>query len=173
MEPEERIRLMLERFPGEAFQAKSFEDARTHIAGKIEGARTVVCPSPLLERLGMHDLPCVTVLSGSPAAVTVACAEAEIGVTGAEYAMADTGALVVLASGEESRLASLLPAIHIAVVEGGRILTGLDELFTLMPDPAAVSRSMVLIGGPSRTGDIEGILTLGVHGPRAVHLVIV
>ena len=97
----------------------------------------------------------------------------DIGITTAEYGMADTGALVVLATSQESRLVSLLPLVHITVLSADRILTGLDELFTLLPDPGAVSSSMVLIGGPSRTADIEQILTLGVHGPRELHLVLV
>jgi len=59
------------------------------------------------------------------------------------------------------------------VLNTDRILTGLDELLTVLPDPGAVSSSMVLIGGPSKTADIEQILTLGVHGPREIHLVLV
>jgi L-lactate utilization protein LutC len=53
------------------------------------------------------------------------------------------------------------------------VLSGLDELFTVLPDPAAVSCSMVLIGGPSRTGDIEMTLVQGVHGPGDLSLVVV
>jgi L-lactate dehydrogenase complex protein LldG len=87
--------------------------------------------------------------------------------------MADTGALVVLASAQEARLVSLLPPVHLTVLPVERVLTGLDELFTVLPDPGAVSSSMVFIGGPSRTADIEQILTLGVHGPREIQLVLV
>ena len=82
-------------------------------------------------------------------------------------------ALAVLAGAEEERLISLVPPLHIAVVPADRILSSLDELFTILPDPALESSSMVLIGGPSRTGDIEMTLTLGVHGPREVYVVIV
>ena len=53
------------------------------------------------------------------------------------------------------------------------VVSGLDELFTVLPDPAEVSSSMVFIAGPSKTGDIEMKLTLGVHGPREIYLVIV
>ena len=53
------------------------------------------------------------------------------------------------------------------------MLSGLDELFLTLPNPAEQTSSMVLIAGPSRTGDIEMILTLGVHGPREVSLVVV
>jgi L-lactate dehydrogenase complex protein LldG len=98
--------------------------------------------------------------------------EAAVGLTGAEYGLADTGTLVVM-SAVEARLASLLPPMHIAVIESSRILSGLDELLTLVPEPAAITASMVLITGPSRTADIEQILVRGVHGPGELHVVIV
>jgi L-lactate dehydrogenase complex protein LldG len=102
-----------------------------------------------------------------------ACIGAGVGISSASYAIADPGALVILAGEQEERLISLAPPRHIAVVPAGRVLTSLDELFTVVPDPALESSSMVLIGGPSRTGDIEMTLTLGVHGPREVYVVIV
>ena len=80
---------------------------------------------------------------------------------------------MVLSGQAEERLISLVPPRHVAVIPAGRILSSLDELFTILPDPAAQTSSMVLIGGPSRTGDIEMSLTLGVHGPREVCAVIV
>ncbi len=169
LDREERIRLMLERFPGQAMRAASAEEARRYVVTVTSGLRAVASPAPLLEELGIG----VPAVSGDVADVRAACAEADIGVTTAEYGMADTGALVVLATSQESRLVSLLPLVHITVLSADRILTGLDELFTLLPDPGAVSSSMVLIGGPSRTADIEQILTLGVHGPRELHLVLV
>ena len=68
---------------------------------------------------------------------------------------------------------SLLPPAHLAVVPRDRVLSGLDELFSILPDPAASTSSMVLITGPSRTADIEQILVRGVHGPGEIHAVIV
>ena len=79
----------------------------------------------------------------------------------------------MLASPQEARMISLLPPAHIAVVPRARILTGLDELFTILPRPAETTSSMVLITGPSRTADIEQILVRGVHGPGEVYAVIV
>ncbi len=170
---EERMRLMLERFSGKTMRAASAEEARDYIAAVMSGHRAIASRSLLLEELGIAALPEVRVVSGDVADVRAACAEADIGITSAEYAMADTGALVVLATDRESRLVSLLPLVHVTVLSADRILTGLDELFTVLPDPGVVSSSMVLIGGPSRTADIEQILTLGVHGPRELHLVLV
>jgi L-lactate dehydrogenase complex protein LldG len=97
----------------------------------------------------------------------------DLGISSADYLLADTGTLVMLASAQEARLVSLLPPAHIAVVPVERMLTGLDELFTLLPMPAEQTSSLVLITGPSRTADIEQILVRGVHGPGQVTVILV
>jgi L-lactate dehydrogenase complex protein LldG len=102
-----------------------------------------------------------------------ACAAAPFGITSADYALAATGTLVMIASAEESRLVSLLPPAHIAVFPDSRILPDLDALLSELPFPAESASSMVLITGPSRTADIEQILVRGVHGPGEIHAVIV
>ena len=98
-------------------------------------------------------------------------ARAEIGVTGADYGLADTGSLVVLGS-SDPRLASLLPPVHIALLKRDRLLSGLDELLMVLPRPAEQTSSMVLITGTSRTADIEQILVRGVHGPGELHVIL-
>lgn len=97
---------------------------------------------------------------------------ADVGITGADYGLADTGTLVMLAS-SDPRLVSLLPPVHIAVLQANRMLSTLDELLQLLPQPAEQTASMVLITGPSRTADIEQILVRGVHGPGELHVVII
>jgi L-lactate dehydrogenase complex protein LldG len=79
----------------------------------------------------------------------------------------------MLSSTSEARLISLLPPAHIALVPRERILSSLDELLSILPHPAEVTSSMVLITGPSRTADIEQILVRGVHGPGEFHVVVV
>jgi L-lactate dehydrogenase complex protein LldG len=101
------------------------------------------------------------------------CAAAEIGLTSADFALADTGTLVFLTESHESRLISLLPPCHIAVIERHKILTGLDELLSRVPNPSVQSSAMVLITGPSRTADIEMRLVRGVHGPGEIVVMIV
>jgi L-lactate dehydrogenase complex protein LldG len=98
---------------------------------------------------------------------------AEVGINFADYALADTGSLVFLSESHESRLISLLPPVHIAMIARKNILSSLDELFTLVPQPMAQSSAVVLITGPSRTADIEMRLVRGVHGPGEIHVIIV
>ena len=101
------------------------------------------------------------------------CSTADVGISSASYGLADTGSLVMLFSPSEARMISLLPPVHLAVLPKERILTGLDELLSVVPLPAERSSSMVLITGSSRTADIEQILIRGVHGPGEIHVVVV
>ncbi len=97
-------------------------------------------------------------------------ATAEVGITSADYALADTGSLVMFT---QPRLLSLLPPCHIAVIEKSQIVASLDDVLRLRPLPGDVSSAMVVITGPSRTGDIEMRLVRGVHGPGEIHVIIV
>ena len=169
----EKVRLLLENFPGDNERVQSAEDARRFVTSRLDGQTAIASNDPILESLGITDLPNVHSNVTEKDEIRRLCAEVDAGVSGAAYALADPGALVMVSSVEEERLVSLLPPRHIAVVSAERVLSDLDELFLTVPDPAALTSSMVLIGGPSRTGDIEMILTLGVHGPREVSLVVV
>lgn len=147
--------------------------ARDFVAAAIEGKTAVASNAPYLQECGITSLPGVRSGIRDVEELTQVCAAADIGITSADYALADTGTLVMLASPREARLVSLLPPMHIAVVPQDRILTGLDELFSVLPRPADQTSSMVLITGPSRTADIEQILVRGVHGPGQICVVIV
>lgn len=101
---------------------------------------------------------------------------ADIGITGVDYAIAETGSCVLIPSGGVSRVVSLLPPVHIAIVELGQVLPSLDELFTLRRTDfleGNLGSYMNLITGPSRSADIEYKLVTGVHGPGEVHMVLV
>jgi L-lactate dehydrogenase complex protein LldG len=100
------------------------------------------------------------------------CAAAEFGITSADYALAETGTLVFLTESCESRLISLLPPRHIAVIERDKILSSLDELLSIVPRPANRSSAMTLVTGPSRTADIEMRLVRGVHGPGEITVIV-
>ncbi len=96
-----------------------------------------------------------------------------VGITGAYGALADTGSLVVVSGPGRGRIASLLPPVHIAVIGADQLSPTLATFLAANPDVADVGSNVVAITGPSRTGDIEGTLVLGVHGPGDLHVVIV
>jgi L-lactate dehydrogenase complex protein LldG len=106
-------------------------------------------------------------------------AAAQIGVTGADWALAETGTLILLSGRGRPRATSLLPDTHIAVFDRSRLVESLAQVGVLLEalhvDPArSMSGAMInFITGPSRTADIELTLTRGVHGPKDVHAIFV
>ena len=86
------------------------------------------------------------------------------------YGLADTGSVVLAAAPEEPRTRSLLPAVHVSLLREDRILPGLAELFAAVGD--ALPSALAIVTGPSRSADIEQMLTVGVHGPGEVHVVL-
>ena len=163
----------LEALAGKTHRAGTMDDALDYARRLIAGRAAVASNAPLLVQCGVTALPSVRSGITGREELRALCSTAAVGVTSADYCLADTGTLVMLSSREEARLISLLPPIHLAIVSRERILTGLDELLSTVPLPAEQSSSMVLITGPSRTADIEQILVRGVHGPGEIHVVIV
>lgn len=105
-----------------------------------------------------------------------ACADADVGITGADFALADTGTLVLLARAGAPRTTSLLPPVHVALLPAERILPNLPVLVERLRSevwPEGLPSAMTLITGPSRTGDIEQTLSIGVHGPGEVWAVVI
>ena len=173
---EHRIELFrgaFEKLNGKFHRATSLQDARDYAASLLAGRAAIASNAPLLAECGITSLDGVTSGITDRAELREHCATAAMGISSANYALADTGSLVMFSSPQEARMISLLPPAHLAIVPVSRLLTGLDELLTLVPLPANVSSSMVFITGPSRTADIEQILVRGVHGPGEIHVVLV
>ena len=127
---------------------------------------------PISSSLGVH---LTAHGEGWGGAMREAAIGADLGLTGADYAVAETGSVVLTAGRGVSRIVSLVPAVHVAVVERGSVMPGLDELFTLLRRDYGREHwtSYVnIISGPSRSADIEYTLVTGVHGPGEVHLVL-
>ena len=103
-------------------------------------------------------------------------AKADIGITEVDYAIADTGTLVLLTDKEQPRGVSLLPPIHLAIVRPENIVGNIRELFILLKErideSGDIKSCMTFITGPSRTADIELNLTLGVHGPKELFVIL-
>jgi L-lactate dehydrogenase complex protein LldG len=90
-------------------------------------------------------------------------AESKVGISLMEWGLADTGTVVQDATDVRLRLVSTLPETHVALLRTGTILPDLDALLPHL-DPAR-SPYLAFVTGPSRTADIERVLTIGVHGP--------
>ncbi|MGC8794664.1 MAG: LutC/YkgG family protein [Bryobacteraceae bacterium] len=167
-----RFSAELEKLGGKPVLAATPDQARSYVASLTAGKPAVASLTPFLDACGIAELPGVC-RHLDPVELRAACASADFGITSADYALADTGTLAFFSSHEEARLISLLPPVHVALLPASRLLTGLDELLSLVPDPGARSSALVLITGPSRTADIEQILVRGVHGPGEIHVIVV
>lgn len=103
-------------------------------------------------------------------------ANSDIGITEVDYAIADTGTLVLLANKYQPRSVSLLPPIHVAVVQPENLVSNIQDLFILLKsrqeEGEDITSCMTFITGPSRTADIELNLTLGVHGPKELYVIV-
>ena len=110
----------------------------------------------------------------SPSAV----AKTDLGVTGAALAVAETGSILVAGNDSLPRLATMLPLIHVAVVDARSLVPSLDDAAGYLRqigqrEAGGAVRYASLISGPSRTADIEKTLSTGVHGPRELHIVLI
>jgi len=104
-------------------------------------------------------------------------AQAQLGITGVDYAVAETGTCVLLSRDGMSRAVSLLPTIHVAIVEAGQVYENLDDIFAIcrlafQDNRYDMGSYMSFISGPSRTADIEQTIVVGVHGPKEAHMVL-
>jgi L-lactate dehydrogenase complex protein LldG len=173
---------------------------KVHRASNAEGA--LVCLSSIVTSLNVdravrsdqevfQGLPLDPALAGLGISVTTIARDEEhtrevlreeivaagVGITGADYAVAETGSVVVLPRKGLSRLVSLVPPVHIAVVRAQEIVESLDDIFLLRRlhyhrNGGDMGSYLNFISGPSRTADIEQTLVVGVHGPKEVHLVL-
>lgn len=98
-------------------------------------------------------------------------AEAKFGISQMEWALADTGSLAQNATSIEQRLVSSLSTIHIALVPTAGILPDMPALLSRV-NPRE-NAYIAMITGPSRTADIERVLTIGVHGPERLVIIFV
>ncbi|WP_022663660.1 LutC/YkgG family protein [Desulfospira joergensenii] len=114
--------------------------------------------------------------AGQRARIRERVIDAYIGVTSADFCLADTATLVMKSRPGEARSVSLVPSIHVAVIRREQILTDLKDLYALLKwDPAhtPLPHHMVFISGPSKTADIELVMVHGAHGPRALYLYVI
>ena len=147
----------------------------------VRSGQTVFDDVPVDTALQLRGIEVVPVVRG-PNATREELREqmrgADIGLTGTDYALAETGSLVILPRQGLSRLVSLVPPVHVALVRPEEVLESLHDLFLLRRlvfkrRGGEMGSYLNFITGPSRTADIEMTIVQGVHGPRSVHMVII
>jgi L-lactate dehydrogenase complex protein LldG len=101
--------------------------------------------------------------------------DADAGITDVHAALAETGTLICHSGSAHSRGPSLLPPLHVAIVSASDVLPDMIDYWQQVKadKPGDLPSSMVMITGPSKTGDIEGVLIEGVHGPQQVHILLI
>jgi L-lactate dehydrogenase complex protein LldG len=142
---------------------------------------------PLIDRLTLataldgHGIPLIVAEADDDprarGALARAVRDSYIGVTAADYCLADTATLVLRTRPGQPRSTSLVPSVHLAVITAEQVLANLKELYAVLrwrdhsgePD---LSNCLTFVSGPSKTADIEATLVHGAHGPREVVVIV-
>lgn len=95
----------------------------------------------------------------------------DVGISTAQAGIAETGTLILDSACERHRLVSLVPPVHIAIINASAIVATLADALTLLQQKE-ISPAITFITGPSRTADIELTLTIGVHGPQELYVIV-
>ena len=174
----ERFTAELEKLSGRVIRAPSRQDVREALVALFAEhgwKQALVWERTLDEHPGLADAlrqAGVELLTGGELA---ALAQAPVGITGAQAALADSGTLVLQNLPGQPALMSLLPEVHVALLRANDIYPDLPGYLAALADPAgtvSASSNLVFITGPSRTGDIELSLTIGVHGPGKIIVIL-
>jgi L-lactate dehydrogenase complex protein LldG len=136
---------------------------------EMAGQYGVFAACPFLNQIDRTQL---TAIQGLSFEVTrERAAAAKVGISQVDWALADTGTLVQDATAIDKRLVSTLPSIHVALIETSGLRPDMPTwLADIGPGQAAY---LAMITGPSRTADIERVLTIGVHGPERLVIVFI
>lgn len=159
----------------EVFRVKTAAEAQevvVNLAKFTNAKKVVTVNSPLQQAAGINDqlssmgITVYTELTD----ITEHAESADIGISTVEFGIAESGSVCMDGYAFESRLVSMLPPIHIAFMSSKNVVLGITEAFEIISkvyDRGYVS----FITGPSRTADIERVLTIGVHGPSRFVLI--
>ncbi len=164
---------------GQTFVVPDIQATRRQLSELLAdaNAKSAVCwQHPLLDRIELAELLSATEISLLDHALLSKMPEDErrenllrcdVGITSCDFAIAETGTLMMCSQPGHERVASLLPPTHIAIVEQRQIVPDLIDAIGLLHQRGAESlpSNVTFITGPSKTGDIELQLTTGVHGP--------
>ncbi len=158
----------VDKFGGKTKRLKNKTDFKTALRELVATEaikKATVWQTAELNKLGVEKaLRSIGVEIISPYASNRAVAECELGVTSADFALPETGTLVLRSSIEQPRTVSLLPRVHLVLMRSTCLRADLHQVFEEAKDDGY----FVFVTGSSRTSDIELTMTLGVHGPKTL-----
>jgi L-lactate dehydrogenase complex protein LldG len=171
----ERFRLALEAVAGRCITVldeREAAEAVRQIVEQKQARRVAVSDSTLVRSVLAQSPSQFELLENASASELFDC---DLGVTSAQWAVAETGTLILESARERHRLASLVPPVHVAIIEARQIRQTLGEVLRALSERGVdgLSRAVTFITGPSRTSDIELTLAIGVHGPAELYVIII
>ncbi|MGH7900592.1 MAG: LutC/YkgG family protein [Thermodesulfobacteriota bacterium] len=150
-----------------------------NIFNQYKAKTFMIWDTPFLDFLKLKDFLKVNGFINVQSEHKETLADVNIGITEVDYAIADSGTLVLMTDTGKQRLDSLIVPIHVAVLESTKIIRNIFELIDILDNELVNNNGLkrlpgciTFITGPSRTADIEFILTLGVHGPKELQVLI-
>ena len=145
-------------------------ELQSALAGLIETEavkKATLWQTQALQELGLEDsLRALGVEIVSPHSDKFALADCDLGVTGVDAALPETGTLLLRSSPERPRMVSLLPRVHLAILHPSELCADVGPALAKV----AGEGYWLFVTGPSRTSDIELTLTIGVHGPKSLYV---
>lgn len=172
----ERFKTKMEAVSGECYRVKTLNEAEELVAQllKAKGVQTVaMVDSPLTCGLNLTEqlpLAGVTIYKERYQEVTPTVGA---GITEMKWAIAELGTLVQYAVDVQERLCSAFTPIHIALVQTSGLLPNIMTALSVIHSEPQIPGFVGFVTGPSRTSDIERVLTIGVHGPEQLLAVFV
>jgi L-lactate dehydrogenase complex protein LldG len=138
-----------------------------YLAAENLPAELVMAPDPALDAIPWQRRPLLSIRRGRAEAGDA------VSLTPCLAAIAETGTLLLVSGAETPTTLNFLPDTHIVVVHAGQVVASYEDGWDLVRAREGWPRTVNLITGPSRTGDIEQRIQLGAHGPRRLHVVLV
>ena len=136
----------------------------------LRARRIALSDAPALNRFTPQIAVDVDEITTSPSAAELF--DYDVGISTAQAGIAETGTLVLESESERHRLVSLVPPVHIAIVDAADICLTLGEALAAVGRGSELSPTITLITGPSRTADIELTLAIGIHGPQELYVIV-
>jgi L-lactate dehydrogenase complex protein LldG len=143
------------------------DEVARYLAAENLPAELVMAPDPGLDRLPWDRRPLISIRRGRAGPGDA------VSLTPCLAGIAETGTLMLVSGSATPTTLNFLPDTHIVVLHAGQVVASYEDGWDLIRAAGAWPRTVNLITGPSRTGDIEQTIQLGAHGPRRLHIVLV